>query len=529
MADRKDYFFRQKVTEAELDAGFDGLEQADFNLAVDHGLIGIVEGMVVTENSGTPDLTVDVSGPGQSYSKQGERIAFSSGQNQDLSVDDGAVSTAVAAPGNARIVSLFITFDRLLSDPRIDGNSLTVFHLRDESFAFSVVAGAEATSGTEVPPALDPNKILLADVTLLFGTTQIFNADIDTSTTTRREDAYAFPSATPVALTEGTTNAAVSALLTALNNHLAAIANKHPAADVTYAGSPNWESGNPLTGPPTDVEAAIDAVVSDLARLTGGIGSGAEQIGIDALPNFLDGAAQPATDIFGRLTAIINAYNATGGNGGADKIGVAAGAAQWADASGLTLGSIFDQLQEIVTDLGNVAGAGRIGNVAQGNVSAVTVQDAIDELDIEKAGLALANIFTAVQTLTGGALSLVFSGANLANGVVPTNNALYSKNLVKSWVKAAGAVKDEEFGHTAAVTASSGAMILDFDADTANAFDQVNAGLGDGATATTAIFLTADTHAINGVTIFAWRWDGAAIVAEDLAVNDWGIIRVATI
>lgn len=529
MADRKDYYFRQKVTEAELDAGFDGLEQADFNLAVDHGLIGIVEGMVVTEKSGTPDLTVDVSGPGQSYSKQGERIAFSSGQNHDLSVDDGAVSTAVAAPGNARIVSLFITFDRLLSDPRIDGNSLTVFHLRDESFAFSVVAGAEALSGTEVPPALDPNKILLADVTLLFGTTQIFNADIDTSTTTRREDAYAFPGATPVPLVAGTTNAAVSALLTALNNHLTGVANKHPAADVVYTGSPNWQSGNPLTGNPLEVDGALDAIVSDLARLTGGIGSGAEQVGMDALPTWHDGITQPATDIFARLTAIINALVSVTGNGGADKLGVAAGAGTWADSKTLTAGSIFDQLQEIVGDLGGVQGGGRIGNVAAGNIAAVTVQAAIDELDQEKAGLALANVFTAVQTLTGAALSLVFSGANLANGVVPTNNALYSKSLVKSWVKAAGAVKDEEFGHTGAVTASSGAMILDFDADTANAFDQVNAGLGDGATPTTAIFLTADTHAINGVTVFAWRWDGAAIVAEDLAVNDWGIIRVATI
>ena len=529
MADRKDYFFRQKVTEAELDAGFDGLEQADFNLAVDHGFVGIVEEMVVSEKSGTPDLTVDVSAPAQAYSKQGERIAFSSGQNVDLSEDDGAVSTAVATPGNARIVSLFVVFDRNLSDPRIDGNSLTVFHLRDESFAFSVVAGAEATSGSEVPPAIDPNKILLADVTLIFGQTQILNADIDTSTTTRREDAFAFPGATPVPLVVGTTNAAVSALLTALNNHLSAVANQHPAAEVTYAGSPNWQSGNPLTGAPANVEAAIDAIVSDLARITGGIGSGAEQIGLDALPNWHDGVTQPATDIFARLTAMINALVAVSGNGGADKLGVAAGAAQWADASGLTAGSIFDQLQEIVNDISAVGGAARIGNQAQGNIAAVTVQAAIDELDQEKAGLALANVFTAIQTLTGGALSLVFSGANLANGVVPTNNALYSKSLVKSWVKAAGAVKDEEFGHTGTVTASSGAMILDFDADTASAFDQVLAGLGDGATATTAIWLTADTHAINGATIFAWRWNGSAIVAEDLAVNDWGIVRVATI
>lgn len=348
MGDRRDYYFRQKVTEAELDAGFDGLEQADFNFSVDHGLIGIVEGMAVSEKSGTPDLTVDASGPGQAYSKQGERIAFSSLQNVDLSVDDGAVSTAVAAPGNARIVSLFITFDRLLSDPRIDGNSATVFHLRDESFVFSVVAGAEALSGSEVPPPVDVNKILLADITLIFGQTQIFNADIDVASPTRREDAFAFAGSTPVSLIAGTPNAAVSALLVALNNHLAAVANKHPGADVTYAGSPNWQSGNPLTGPPANVEAGIDAVVSDLARLTGGIGSGAEQIGIDALPNWHDGVTQPPTALFGRLTAVINALVATAGGGGADKLGAGA---QTSGGESVAIGSIFDQIGELLVAL----------------------------------------------------------------------------------------------------------------------------------------------------------------------------------
>lgn len=210
MANRKDYFFRQKVTEAELDAGFDGLEQADFKLAIDNDLVGRMDGMDVSEKSGTPDLTVDVSGPGVSYSKQGERIAFSSLQNVDLSVDDGAVSTAVAAPGNARIVSLFVVFDRLLSDPRIDGNSLTVFFLRDESFDFSVVAGAEATSGSEVPVALDPNKILLADITLIFGQTQIFNADIDA---TRRESVFKF-TAGGITVDEGQVEAALVSVAT---------------------------------------------------------------------------------------------------------------------------------------------------------------------------------------------------------------------------------------------------------------------------------------------------------------------------
>ena len=35
MADRLDYYFRQRVTEAELDLGFELLEKADRNLAAD--------------------------------------------------------------------------------------------------------------------------------------------------------------------------------------------------------------------------------------------------------------------------------------------------------------------------------------------------------------------------------------------------------------------------------------------------------------------------------------------------------------
>ncbi len=638
MANRRDYFFRQKVTEAELDVGFNGLEVADFNLAIDHGLVGITDDMVVSEKSGTPDLTVDVSGPGTAYSKQGERIFFSSLQNVDLSVDDGSVSTAVAAPGDAKIVSLFITFDRLLADPRIDGNSLTVFFERNESFAFSVVAGADATSGSEVPPALDTNKILLADVTLIFGQTQIFNADIDVATPSRREVAFAFAGSTPVALSEGIAEAAIGALLTALNNHITAAANKHPAADVTYAGSGNWANGSPLSGPPTDVETAIDQVVADLADITGSGDSGGDRIGMEALT------------------------------------------ATWADSSGFLAQSVRDAINKIVLDLGIGAGASRIGNAPAGNIAAADVQAALNELDGEKAGLALANIFTAAinrfdegitqglgavstsdadasQTrsivhgadlsagqertelfhfvntgvagrdlriymnldgaVSGGgshleitmncswdpvtllwnrdsnlrAASMVQIGggtpitvltadatadatwtdtvggaaewretsfridtsitglgarARLEDGLfqfpnaseaaslvsnptgAPLVNALYAKNTVDAWGKMFSQTTiDEDFGIVSAAAAGLGVLVT-FDHSVAGAaVDQGIWATGDGTTATSASFLTADTHAVNAITIRSWRWDTANIVEE--TPGDWSILRMAKI
>jgi hypothetical protein len=42
MSARKNFFFRQRVTEAELDSAFDDLEQADHNLAGDLGFTGVL-------------------------------------------------------------------------------------------------------------------------------------------------------------------------------------------------------------------------------------------------------------------------------------------------------------------------------------------------------------------------------------------------------------------------------------------------------------------------------------------------------
>ncbi len=179
--DRLDYFFKQAVTEAELDLGFANSEQADRDIVADLGLTGIISGGIVTQHAPTADLTVDATGPFLSHSPQGERMQYVPNQTVDLSVDNLSASTAVGTPGNAKIVSLFMKFDRTLTDPRLDGASQTVFFDQAESFKFFVVQGAEDTSGSEVPPALEADGLLMVDATLIFGQTQIFNADLDTA------------------------------------------------------------------------------------------------------------------------------------------------------------------------------------------------------------------------------------------------------------------------------------------------------------------------------------------------------------
>jgi len=273
---RLDYYFRQKVTEAELDQGFTYCETADKALVTDHGRIGIITGSTVAEQ-GVPDLTVQVAG-GVVYDKSGQRINIPSTQNVDCSKDYNLVSTAVAAPGNERWLSIFAQTDRVLTDPRTDGNGLTVYFQRAESFKFKVVAGAEAGAGLGVRPALDGTNVLLADAKLVFGTTQIFNADIST---TRRESSIVI-SGSPRAITQGQVNTALSNLLSYYNNHVTGAADKHPAADINYAGGPAWADGT--TNPAATVEAQLDKIISDL-----GAGAGAAKIHANADGNFAGG------------------------------------------------------------------------------------------------------------------------------------------------------------------------------------------------------------------------------------------------
>jgi len=80
MADRTDFYFRQKVTEAELDLAFALLEKADRNLAADIGVYGIISGAEPTPHTPVPDLTIDLTAPARAYDNLGQRIFFGTGQ-----------------------------------------------------------------------------------------------------------------------------------------------------------------------------------------------------------------------------------------------------------------------------------------------------------------------------------------------------------------------------------------------------------------------------------------------------------------
>lgn len=267
MAGRLNYYFRQKVTESELDLGFTLLEDADHALMTDMAQIGVLSGMVVTQRGAGANLTVDVSA-GKTYDKNGQRIQFATTQNVDVSVDDSAVSTAVAGAGNSKVISLFVKFARVLTDPRTDGNSTTVYFNEAEGFGFSVKQSTEAVTPT--PVALDATNILLADITRTFGDTQILNAAIGTS---RREDVFVHAGAT-YALRRGLVGDALADAFDHLNTnaanltaHIANGVGAHAASAISYAGSGAWADATTVAS--NNVEAAIDEVVSDLAAAAG--------------------------------------------------------------------------------------------------------------------------------------------------------------------------------------------------------------------------------------------------------------------
>lgn len=336
--DRYNFYFRQPVTEAEMDAAFAAAESALWNLSIDADMIGIMQSAVVTQNA-TPNLTVNVSGSAAIYDKAGQRIAFSPNQNVDVSQDYLSVSTAVSTPGNQKIISLFAKFDRTLSDPRIDGNSLTVYWSRAESFDFYVTQGSESAAPA-TPPALHSEYILLADIRRSYGVTTITNADITGPTGTytghsdRREDAFVITEG-GVTLRAGTAEEIAQDLFTQLGS----------GTGISFTATAAWADSSSLAA--TNVSAAINEILSDLASAT----DGTKRIGSPATGNWHDGTAVAAGTAWSQINTIVADLAETTGAAdcGADRVGSGAYTGSGpANPLALLAGSIMDQLKQIV-------------------------------------------------------------------------------------------------------------------------------------------------------------------------------------
>ena len=437
MANRKDFYFRQRVTEAELDSAFADLEQADHDLAADLGFSGVLTNAVVSAHAPVPDLTVDVSGPGSILDPLGQRVFFSALQNVNVAQDENGVATTVSAAGKEKVVSVFARFDRALSDPRVDGNSLTVFFKRDESFEIVVAQGAEAPAGTAIPPPLRSDAVLLADVTRSYGQTQILSAAISTA---RRQDAFT-ATGSPRSVRRGRLRDAIADVLGFYNAHVSGTADQHPPTGGTYGGGGNWADGT--TNPATTVEGQLDKIITDLAGSSGGLKVGAGSTTgtpnslvagsvksqIDALltlinelsqgpgstaaatvswaggGNWADGTTNPATSVEAQLDKMIADL---AGSSGAPKIGAAA---TFGSPNSLGAGTVKSQIDTLLAAINtHIASAGAhaagvITNTPSGGISSTTVQAALNELDSEKAAIGHAHAGSEISYAGGGTLA----------------------------------------------------------------------------------------------------------------------------
>ncbi len=358
MADRLDYYFRQKVTEAELDLGFALLEKADHNLAADIGVYGVVSGAVPTQHAPIADLSIDLSAPGSAYDRVGQRVFFGTGQTVNLAVDSTGIPTEVAAATHERWVGVFIRFKRLLSDPRTDGNSQQVFFRRDESFELVVRQGPQAPIGSAPKVPLVDDELLLCDVRRRAGQIQILDADIDVS----RRQAFVFAHGNAVEVLSGlwtAINAAANTVQAALDSvdqllagHFSATAHRHGAQDIDYPPHGFVAANN--------VRGALNELIDDLSSTTSG-SPGAARVGADPVAGTPH--ALPVGSVDGQLSQILAWLNAhVGAMANAHK----AAAIQAASHAHISGTSVQAQLQEIVSDLQSQvnpnSGASLVGN-----------------------------------------------------------------------------------------------------------------------------------------------------------------------
>jgi len=181
---RRDWYYKQRVTEAEWGDADDQIEAAMWAIVKEVLGYGFLQGANVTEHA-PQNFTVDVQWF-LGYDQLGRRLELPfalSPENVNCAVDEVGAPTAVVGVGNAKWLAVFIEFDRKLSDPRLDGNGSTVYWKVDEWFKVNVVQSAE--SPTPPKPPTRPDQVLICDVQLVYGQTVITNSDIDF---VRRED-----------------------------------------------------------------------------------------------------------------------------------------------------------------------------------------------------------------------------------------------------------------------------------------------------------------------------------------------------
>lgn len=460
--DRRDFFFRQRVKQEELDQVFDDAEAADQAIVVDTDYFGVLIGLDVSEHSPN-NLTVDVTG-GTARTRTGQRVYVPASQQVNCAVDFQNVNTAVGGVGNSRIISVFIKFTRNNQFPRTDGNGITVFYDRLESFRFFVKQGAEALSPT--PPSLELDGVLLCDITLTHGQTTITNGDISIA---RREDLYIL-STTDKTIRAKRNRDALQSLLQLMQNHKDGTEFAHDASSIMVDPTgAMWADFQEFGGAPTTIDLAFKTLIVSALSNQGLPYSGAHKIGV-AESTYQQGAGLPVLSagmLWTRIEDLRNAANlyttgvtfgvgdtvsagaipsvftgivnklkatSTSTDNGAYRIGLSISGfiSAWSGVSNVY--SAFLRLSSI----GATDGAAHVAAKASGALPAGTVRSQLDDLDSRATtnanGLAgkankSGDTFTGAVVFDGGATIPSGDTLTVASGATVTSASGSTANL----------------------------------------------------------------------------------------------------
>lgn len=173
------WYYKQKVDLNDMRDAFNSVDDAIKRIIIDYENIGFITSPSVVQNDPSPDFSVDVN-PGAGYDQNGERVFWTSKQDVSLTTDEDENPVTLPSVGNEKYITLLVGFTRLESQPEIDGNSVTVNYVSDESFTFSVIQGLQATAGSATKPT-DPGdgRLIIADILLTSSTSSITNGIID--------------------------------------------------------------------------------------------------------------------------------------------------------------------------------------------------------------------------------------------------------------------------------------------------------------------------------------------------------------
>ncbi len=437
-----DWYFKQIVTQSQMDWAFDKVQDSLHATSLDNEFLGIVDGLGTAEHAGTPDKTIDVGGPGTAYDPEGQRCYVSDALTiVDCSQDEFGTDSNPPTATFQRYISVFIRFDRDLTEPALDGNNVVVYTKQLESFELFVRLGAEAAAGTAIPAPLMTDAVLLCDILVTNGFTAILNANIDLS---RRQDWVRFTGTVLGDRVYGTSKDAVDDILALIESWGGSLPFSFVSqwfGSVAVAGS---------TPPPTTIQEALDAIVYDLAQATGiakvgsadyastyvswtgQSGQGALEAIAAAVNGHIGGGAPQhpassitftpvgiiaATDVQAAIAEILTDYAATTG-------GTLIG---YAGSGWLTASNVSGALDEIVADLAlttaALSGASRIGTQAiSGSPESQAVSDVMDVLD---------KIYGHLNDRTERATYEVVSGAwRFDNGYSTIQRARSTQNLI---------------------------------------------------------------------------------------------------